>query len=139
MAANLGKKYQVNPLIYITKENRDFKHILESYWNNGKKNDVILILGINDNYDILWSDVICYSKNNDIYVDATKYFTDKKLNLKDNQKIIFDNFKKLIINDYKRKPMKEFSYLKENITLDWYWQLIIIILNILISSFIIYN
>ena len=32
--------------------------------------------------------------------------------------------------------MEEFAYLKENITLEWYWQLFIIIGNIIMCFFI---
>lgn len=60
-------------------------------------------------------------------------------NINTDFKDILKTFNNGITNSYVRKPMKEFEYLKENITLEWYWQLFILIGNIGISGFIMYK
>ena len=129
-----SKTKQVNPIIYITKQDRTFKAYLEAYWNKGKKNDATLILGINNNGDILWSDIIAWTNNSDFIVDCQNSF--KNLNIKLNEIEVVNKFQNFILSEYERKPMKEFAYLKENITIEWYWQLLIVLGNIVISYFI---
>lgn len=131
-ASYLGTLKQANPIIYITNQDRTFKAALEHYWNKAKKNDIVLILGVNGN-EIIWSDVITWTNNSDFIVDCSKQF--KGLDINDSIKIT-DTFANLIKTGYTRKPMKEFEYLKENTTLDWQWQLLIFLGNVLLSFFI---
>jgi len=132
--AKYSKTKQVNPLIYITKQDRSFKTYLETYWNKGKKNDATLILGVDANGKVLYSDVIAWTNNTDFIVDCQNSF--KGLNVKNDAIKLVDIFQNLILSEYERKPMEEFSYLKENITLQWYWQLLIILGNLVISYMI---
>ena len=132
ISAKYGKSKQVNPIIYITNEDRTIRAALEHYWNKAKKNDVVLILGI-DGDQIVWSDVIAWTNNTDFIVDCENSFETFKIQDSDN---IVKTFENLIVVGYKRKPMEEFEYLKENITLAWEWQLAILIGNIIMSFFI---
>ena len=134
ISVNVGTKKQANPILYITNKDRDFKNALEQYWNKGKKNDVILILGIDDNGLIKWSDVITYTDSINFIVDMQNNF--KNIDIKDHEKIL-SIFEKNIMESYVRKPMKDYEYLKENIELAWYWQLFIFIGNLIISIFLV--
>lgn len=136
LSDRIGKSKQANPIIYITKEGRDFKPALEQYWNKSKKNDVVLILGVDDNSTIVWSDVIAWTNNTDFLVDCSNNFEGK--NIKTQPKEIVFELGNLIQNGYIRKPMKEFEYLKENITLEWYWQFFIFLGNLALSTWIFY-
>jgi hypothetical protein len=131
VAAQLGKSKQVNPIIYITKEDMSFKYILETFWKGGKKNDAILILGVNDTGEVQWSDLIAWTDNTDIFIDAQSDF--KKMNVKNLD--VIDKFK-TTLKTFKRKPFKDFEYLKENITIDFKWQALIFILNLIGSFFL---
>jgi len=134
ISAQYGALKQVNPIIYVTDQGRDFARILKGYWNGAKKNDVVLILGVDkSSRQVIWSDVIVYTDNTDFIVDLQNKFTG--LNISD-PKPILTTFSNLIATGYKRKPMEDFSYLKENITLEWYWQALILFLNILLSGFL---
>ena len=73
---------------------------------------------------------LAWTNNSDFYIDINNSFKNMHV---DN---VTPLFSELIISGYKRKPMEEFSYLKENITLAWYWQFFIIIGNIIISFFL---
>lgn len=131
-----GSTKQVNPIIYITKEDRNIKYAIEQYWNKSKKNDVVLILGIDDNGSTLWSDVITWTNNTDFIVYCGNNFEGK--NIQTQSKEIVYELGNLIQNEYLRKPMEEFSYLKENITLEWYWQLLVFLGNLLLSAWLFY-
>jgi len=132
-SARMGRAKQANPIIYITDETQDFKWILDSYWNKAKKNDVVLLLGVDGN-KVVWSDVIAWTDNADLFVNAESEF--KGLDIRNPD--IVKKFETLIFADYKRKPMKDFDYLKENITLDFQWQALIFVLNVLLSGGLMY-
>ena len=137
MSVNIGNIKQANPMIYLTKEDRSLKDALEQYWSKGKKNDITLILSLDETGNILWSDVITFTNNTDFKVDMQNDF--KSLNINKDRKIILKKFNDNIIKSYIRKPMKEFEYLKENITLEWYWQLLIFLGNVGLSGFVMYK
>lgn len=130
ISSKIGSYKQVNPIIYITDEDSSFKYALEQYWNKAKKNDVVLILGINKSSGVIeWSDCIAWTNNTDFEVDCKNKFQ----GLKVNDPSVLNIFEDLIQREYIRKPMKEFEYLKENITLEWYYQLLIILGNIALT------
>ena len=131
VAAILGSLKQVNPILYITKEDRSFKYTVESVWKNAKKNDCILLLGVDDNGTIQWSDSIAWTDSESFIVNSQNI----KGNIKETQDIV-NKFARLIENDYVRKSMKDFEYLTENIELEWYWQLLIFLINIVTSFFL---
>lgn len=133
LAYEIGKAKQANPIIYFTNQDRSFADVIEYHWAKGRKNDVILLLGINDKGDILWTKILAWTNNTDFLVDGTKFLNDLNLNATNTDAIIKE-FKELTIKGFQRKPMKEFEYLAENITLAWYIQILIILLNILISG-----
>ena len=134
ISAQFGRLKQVNPIIYVTDQGRDFSRVLKGYWNGAKKNDVVLILGIDkSSRQVVWSDVITYTDNTDFIVDMQNKFAG--LNVSD-PKLLLNTFSGLIATSYKRKPMEDFSYLKENITLEWYWQFLVFLLNVMLSGFL---
>jgi hypothetical protein len=136
LSVRIGRMKKANPIIYFTNEDRDFKDALEQYWSKGKKNDITLILGLDSNGKVAWSDVITYTNSTDFIVDMQNKFKD--MNATDSKGIL-GVFNKYIMSSYIRKPMKEFAYLKDNISLEWYWQLIVFLGNVLLSGFIMYK
>ena len=137
LSTRVGRTKQANPVIYIVDANkydRSFKDALSQHWNMGKKNDVTLVLGIDNEGIINWSDVICFTNNTDFIVDMQSEFEGIAAS-----PMILGKMETLINTEYVRKPMAEFAYLKENITLDWVWQILILLGNIVISGFITYK
>jgi len=134
VATNVGRTKQANPIIYITKEDISFKDALSQYWKMGKKNDVTIIFGVNEEGTIIWSDVICFTNETDFIIDMQSDFNGKQLN-----NYLLPIIERNINKNFIRKPMEEFKYLKENITLEWYWQLIIFLGNVVLSVFITYK
>jgi hypothetical protein len=134
MSIVVGKQKQGNPIIYVVNEPRNFTDIISQYWSKGKKNDITLVVGIDTTGLIIWSDIITYTNNTDFIVDMQNAFIGLNINT-DSAKIL-SKYKNNIMSSYVRKPMKEFTYLKDNITLEWYWQLLIFLLNAALTVFI---
>jgi hypothetical protein len=137
IATSVGASKQANPILYIVdseKYDRSFVDALSQYWKMGKKNDVTLVLGVDSNGVIEWSDVICFTNETDFIVDMQNIFKGKQVDK--NTTILLEQY---IKKEFVRKPMAEFKYLKENITLEWYWQLLIFLGNVLLSGFITYK
>ena len=135
ITTRVGITKQANPILYIVdseKYDRSFKDALSQYWKMGKKNDVTLVLGVDKKGNVQWSDVICFTNNTDFIIDMGNAFKDISIN----SPTVLTKLEYHINKSYIRKPMKEFEYLKENITLEWYWQLLIFIGNVILSGFI---
>ena len=135
IANDLGKSKQSNLVIYFTKKDITFASILEYYWAKCKKNDVVLVIGVSDKGEIQWTNILAWTNNTNFLVDGTKFLRDFNYNVSNTNEVLL-KFKDLVSNDFERKPMKEFDYLAENITLEWYWQFLIILINIVSSFFI---
>jgi len=130
LAYKYGKSKQINPMIYIVRNaSKDYIYAIENIWNGGNKNDSIIILNIDNNGTITWSDSINWSKDSNFKIKAKKFF--KGLNINETDKIV--NLYENLINKYwSRLSMeKEYGYLKNDLDIDWYIQLFIIIINLL--------
>lgn len=133
ISVEYGAKKEINPIIYITSEPRSFKRILRYYWSGAKKNDVVFIFGVNkESKEIIWSDVITYTDNTDFIVDIKNNFKEVKIN---DTATIIEKIDTLV-KQFKRKAMKDYAYLKANIGLDWYWQLMAFVLNGILNGII---
>lgn len=132
VAGSLGTMKQVNPIIYITDETRQFVPALKSAWKMGAKNDAIVVLNVDKNGTILWSDAIAWSKDSMFQTVIRNEYPGKNINSPEFVKKVSSD----IFTHYKRKPMSDFEYLKENITLSIWWQMGILIVNLLGSFFL---
>ena len=130
-SARIGRTKQVNPLIYVVQDkDRMFTDTLKSYWNNGEKNDAILIVSLKDN-KVQWSDTIAWTKNQDFLVNSTTLYKGMTVN-----KELVDTFIKDIEINFKRTPMSEFKYLENEISLSIWVQLLILLVNGVMSFFL---
>jgi len=131
-AGLLGKAKEVNPILYVVKgTDRSFKHVLESYWRKGGKNDAILILGVNDKGIVEWSDTIAWTKNVDFLINATNIYEGMEVNNE-----LVKKFSKEILTHFERTPMESLSYLSRNISLPWWAQALVLLLNLVGSFFL---
>jgi hypothetical protein len=129
-ASDVGSFKQINPMIYIVSgQNREFVSVLKAYWVNGAKNDSILVLNVDKNGIVEWSDVIAWTKNTNFLVDNTKIY--KGLNINDPQ--LFELYYNQIMRNWVRTPMKEFKYLSSNIDLSFTIELSLILVNLILS------
>lgn len=109
---HIAKKKQANLLIVTTNRNKDFYFALQQAWLGGKKNDIVLVIGL-DGLDIKWADVLAWSQTKDINVQLRDDIMD--LGVMDREKVL-EIFKNDTLRYYKRKPMHDFEYLKSSIT-----------------------
>ena len=137
LSVNIGRSKHGNPIFYVTDKDRSFKGALEQHWDKGKKNDITMVFGLDTEGNIIWSDVITFTNNTDFIVDMQNIF--KGLNMNTDTDIILKKFNETVHKTWVRKPFKEFDYLKENITLEWYWQLLIFLGNLGLSGFVMYK
>lgn len=130
-ASLVGSSKQVNPMIYIVKDQSpEFVEVLKAHWVNGAKNDAILILNINNENNVTWSDTIAWTKSPAFKVQNQSIY--KGLNINDPK--IVKLFENQINVNYKRTSMKEFEYLKHNIDLSFTAEMVILIFNLLLSG-----
>lgn len=112
----LGKEKQVNIIVILTGINDpSYRYAVENKWLGGKKNDVIVFLGVNPDHEILWADGMTWAKNMGNELLQVKLRDDleslKEFNVENVEKVIVSNIK----THYKRPEMKKFEYLKDEI------------------------
>lgn len=105
----LGYAKQNSTIIVLTKESQAFAEYLKSYWNNGRKNNGIVVIGFNDKKEITWVDVFGWSTNEMYKVSLqTDILRVKTI---DNTKEIVDNIAVNTSKYFERKPMGDFNHL----------------------------
>ena len=112
--ADLGSAKQSN-IIVVLVNNRpdDWYYALEEKWIGGKKNDVILVVSVDDAMKPQWATVMCWTTNelfkvklrDDVMNDATFTLADAEKDLRTN-----------VGQYFVRKPMSDFEYLSSSIT-----------------------
>lgn len=109
---DLGKAKQVNAVIVLTNEtNPNYANALSAYWLGGKKNDVIAVLG-SPTLKPSWVRIISWTDNEVFKVElrdalmALEEFTADS---------VISTMSQHISKSFARKPMEDFSYLKDTI------------------------
>lgn len=108
----LGASKQANIVIVMTSHDPKFADALRSEWIGGKKNDVVVVIGVNQYPRIEWVKVFSWSKFDIINV-ATRsdLLASKVLSPQQTIGIIAKSIEK----NYVRRPMEEFKYLEDEI------------------------
>lgn len=111
-----GKRKEVNILVYtVNSKDSGFIHALEEHWIYGKKNDVIVVLGVNQFPKLEWVEIMVFAGNESLKVelrDSIKSLGDISDPVKLN-KII----KTKVEQKYKRVPMETLENLLYDIEL----------------------
>lgn len=111
----LGRDKEVNINVVVnTYKQQTYKYALERKWLGGKKNDVTVVIGTPYYPVVSWVQVFTYGNTADNNTLAVNLRDDL---LKEGK--ITDNTASIIVRNvsayYKRKPMKDFEYLKQEI------------------------
>lgn len=109
----LGPSKQVNLIVVVTTYPEDYFFALREAWVGGKKNDAILVIGVNKNLDILWVEVMAWTVTQDFEV-FTRGEISQLRNL--DRKKVLTALRAQTMRRYKRKPMHDFEYLAASIT-----------------------
>ena len=107
--ATLGASKQVNIVVVAVKNApQDYFYALEQSWIGGKKNDVVLVVSVDDSNNIQWTEVMAWTDNKMLHVS-----------LRDQVNAVGSLTREPVIRAlsnavgafYVRKPMKDFEYL----------------------------
>jgi hypothetical protein len=111
--ASLGASKQVNVIIVIAYGvSPDYFYAVEQAWIGGKKNDVVVVLGVGDDGLVEWSNTMSWESNEIFKVKMR----DDLVGLALDRRLVLDKVAENIKIHHKRKPMAEFEYLKSAIT-----------------------
>jgi len=126
----LGPQCQANVIVVFAKADQSFMNALEGKWLNGKKNDIIVVLGINEYPKIEWVGVSSWTKSELFKVklrdDIMEIGTVDRAQI---MQTIEANTKTL----FKRREMKDFEYLKYEIEPPTWVLILSIILGMMAS------
>jgi hypothetical protein len=127
--AELGAKKQVNIVLILVKGySRDWFEALVVHWLGGKKNDVILVVGVDDALEPQWVDVMAWTTNESFKSQLREAIRDLPTLSQD---AVIRALRTQVSESYQRKPMKDFEYLRSVMkpsTLQWWLTLLICLL-----------
>lgn len=122
----LGPKKEVNILVYFTNQDPSFMYALHEAWCGGKKNDVVIIIGMQHFPQIEWVDVMSWTPHEAFKIklrdkiQALTTMTDQ------------DKFVQTVVNQiqapgedgFERLQMSSMEYLIADIDLPWWAYLV---------------
>ena len=113
IAKVVGPLKQANPIIVLTSHPKDIRYAIERKWFGGKKNDVIVLVGLKGN-TIDWVDVITFlsNKGNEF---MTRQFKNQIMDIGtlDRTKVLAVT-KGTILEKFDREPMENIEELKNS-------------------------
>lgn len=109
LADRVGSSKEANPLLYFTNQDQGFVEALKDRWIGGKKNDVIVVVGVKEWPKVDWVDVVAWSKNASFSVETQDALT--MVDLSDREHLM-RTLTSLIQTKFERNPMSSFEYLK---------------------------
>lgn len=112
LADAVGASRQCNPLLVITKRDVGFVQALRDKWINGKKNDVIIVIGSSTWPTIDWVQVVSWTSNESLEPFIKQALSETDLN---DRGAVMKAITTGINSHFQRKPMAEFEYLKNEI------------------------
>ncbi len=132
MLRKLGPAKQVNVVVVMVKtENPSFEYALQRAWLGGKKNDVVVMLGVPEYPKLAWVRVMSWTDKELFKVELRDELAD--LEVVDREKML-PIMAKHIEASFVRKPMADFEYLKSEISPPL-WVAVLAIALGLIASF----
>lgn len=112
LADAVGSNKQANPLLYFTSADPGYAEAIKSEWIGGKKNDVIIVIGVKEWPKVEWIEVIAWSKNAGFTAESRDALTMVDLN---NREQLTRTVGQLIRTKFERNPMSSFEYLKADV------------------------
>lgn len=112
-----GKEKHLNVIAILTTEPESYADALFYQWYGGKKNDVIMIFGVNDK-KVSWfrsTSVGNGMNNQDLHISMRNNAIGKDVDIS-----LLKSQTDIILNKYTRLSMEEFEYLKYQIDIPWY-------------------
>lgn len=139
IASELGPTKQVNLVVVLTNLPQDYFQSLRRHWLGGKKNDAIAVIGADKDHNIQWVEVMSLSNEEFKVRLRNGIMGTKKLD----KGLTLAMIKNAVSIHFKRRPMKDFEYLKSSVqptTKQWMWGMILsLLLSIGLSVFFFYK
>jgi len=108
----VGTQRQGNVILVLTKHPHDYFYHVQKQWVGGKKNDVVVFVGLGPERSITWSDVLAWSKTKDVQDRLREDLVEMKtFEPEAALKVIQKN----VLTYYQRKPMADFEYLRYSV------------------------
>lgn len=128
---SLGPAKQVNvAIVFVNESDPAFATALRAAWLGGKKNDVIVVAGTPAYPAVEWVRVLSWTDKEVFKVELRdELFFQKMVDRKN----MLDTIEKHVATTFTRKSMKDFAYLKDEISPPT-WMLIVLFLLSAISS-----
>jgi hypothetical protein len=126
--ADLGHKKQANVILVIVKNcPQDWYYALEEKWIGGKKNDVVLVVSVDDDMKPQWATVMCWTTSE---LFKVKLHDDVMNDVALTKDAVMNDLRTNVDQYFVRKPMSSFEYLKSSIVpsmFEWFITLFIAI------------
>jgi len=140
VASQLGPTKQVNLVVVLTDLPQDYYQTLQRHWLGGKKNDAIPVIGVDPaNNKIRWVEVMSLS-NEEFKIRLRNGLMGTG---KIDPGLTLTMIRNVISTHFKRKPMKDFEYLKSSIQpsmKQWVWGMVFsFLLSVGLSIFFFYK
>lgn len=125
---DIAKEKQVNLVIVLTNRTSMFAQELRAGWLNGKKNDMVVVIGAKEYPKIEWVDVFGWSSNDLAHISARDSI--REYGVIDNS--VVDLAVASIGKYWSRRPMQEYEYLKDEIEISDGWLVALAIIGVVI-------
>jgi hypothetical protein len=113
----IGPKKQANIILFfVNTDDQSYRYALELNWLGGKKNDIIVIVGVTEYPNISWVDTITLGQNaGNSLMTVEMRDTLQALGTIENVELFVDTLVNIVDTRFDRKPMADFEYLKDSI------------------------
>jgi hypothetical protein len=129
----IGPNRQANIVVVVTDRAPRFRQTLAHHWRGGKKNDVIVILSVQDT-DIDWVRTITLADNyQNAGVAVEMQAALMEVGTLVDQTLVGNTIADVVDQHYQRVPMEEFEYLRDEIQPPLWAVIILTILSIIAS------
>ncbi|URC22591.1 hypothetical protein KAMAJI_01630 [Serratia phage vB_SmaM-Kamaji] len=100
---------QVNIVVVITYNDKDFYQALREHWSGGKKNDLLLVYGINPDTSIKWFRANTFADGQE-NMSFIKQLETLALERKLDKSLVMEHYA-LMLEEFKRLPNETFEYM----------------------------
>lgn len=112
MNGQFGKGKQCNAILVLVRNKpRDYFQALQQHWAGGNKNDAILVISLDDSFNIQWADVMGFVKDSIFKVKLRDDIENLKVY---NSQAVLQLFNDNIVENYKRAPFSKYAYLTDS-------------------------
>lgn len=119
-----------NIIVVVTNDDRQFPESLAQAWKAHNINDIIVTIGVQENYDVSWVDVRSWSSDSIVNVKIRDGI--KSIGTLDTQ-LINSIIEKSVVDGFVLQSMDNFEYLADDITMPT-WVFVIALLLLLIAT-----